>query len=51
MLLPDRSQINGDGFSQRHPSNWIDADEDDSDEDGEENELCIPSTPPYSEEH
>ncbi|CAB4315653.1 unnamed protein product [Prunus armeniaca] len=47
----DRSQINGDGFSQRHPSNWIDADEDDSDEDGEENELCIPSTPPYYEEH
>ncbi|XP_050143193.1 uncharacterized protein LOC126618992 isoform X1 [Malus sylvestris] len=45
----DRSQINGGGFSQHHPSNWVDADEDDSDED-EENDLCIQATPPYYEE-
>ncbi|TQD93743.1 hypothetical protein C1H46_020642 [Malus baccata] len=40
------SQINGGGFSQHHPSNWVDADEDDSDED-EEKDLCIQATPPY----
>ncbi|GLT90230.1 hypothetical protein SLE2022_081730 [Rubroshorea leprosula] len=47
----DRSQINGhgQGFSQHHPSNWIDADEEDDDE-GDGNELCVQSTPPYYEE-
>ncbi|XP_027107742.1 uncharacterized protein [Coffea arabica] len=35
--------------SQRHPSNWVDADEDDEDE-GEEAELCVQSTPPCYEE-
>lgn len=44
----DRSQVNvnGHGFSQHHPSNWVEADEDDED-DGEDNELCVQSTPPY----
>ncbi|XP_021742558.1 cell cycle checkpoint control protein RAD9A-like [Chenopodium quinoa] len=35
------------GFSQRHPRNWVDADED---EDEEDNEMCVQSTPPYYEE-
>ncbi|KAJ6380280.1 hypothetical protein OIU76_016856 [Salix suchowensis] len=30
------------------PGNWVDADEDDDDADG--NELCVQSTPPYYEE-
>ncbi|KAM5561178.1 cell cycle checkpoint control protein RAD9A [Rosa sericea] len=47
----DRSTIIGNVFSQRHPSNWVDAEEDDNDEDGEEDEMCIQSTPPYYEEH
>ncbi|KAL2941020.1 Cell cycle checkpoint control protein RAD9A [Bienertia sinuspersici] len=38
----------GEGFSQRHLSNWVDADEDD--DEGEESELCVQSTPPYYEE-
>lgn len=50
-LLADRSTIIGNGFSQRHPSNWVDANEDDNDEDVEEDEMCIQSTPPYYEEH
>ncbi|XP_060203145.1 uncharacterized protein LOC132631573 isoform X2 [Lycium barbarum] len=29
--------------SQHHPSNWVDADDDD----GDESELCVQSTPPY----
>ncbi|KAM7469749.1 hypothetical protein LguiA_007932 [Lonicera macranthoides] len=44
----DRAEKNGHGFSQRHPSNWVDADEDD--DEGEEADLCVHSTPPYYEE-
>ncbi|KAK9673123.1 hypothetical protein RND81_12G147800 [Saponaria officinalis] len=33
------------GQSQYHPSNWVEADETDDEE--EDDELCIPSTPPY----
>ncbi|KAH9608658.1 hypothetical protein KSS87_014350 [Heliosperma pusillum] len=39
-------QEKGQGSSQRHPSNWVEADEDD---DEEEEELCVQSTPPYCE--
>ncbi|KAK4402176.1 hypothetical protein Sango_0958300 [Sesamum angolense] len=38
--------INCHGVSQRHPSNWVDAD--DEDDEGDEAELCVQSTPPYS---
>ncbi|KMT14215.1 hypothetical protein BVRB_4g075770 [Beta vulgaris subsp. vulgaris] len=38
----------GEGFSQRHPSNWVDADEED--DEGEDDEMCVQSTPPYYEE-
>ena len=38
----------GETFSQRHLSNWVDADEDD--DEGEESELCVQATPPYNEE-
>lgn len=31
--------------SQHHPSNWVDADDDD--DEGDESELCVQSTPPY----
>ncbi|KAI3445343.1 hypothetical protein Pfo_002008 [Paulownia fortunei] len=41
----DGADISGHAFSQRHPSNWVDADEDD--EEGDETELCVQSTPPY----
>ncbi|KAK6139457.1 hypothetical protein DH2020_026811 [Rehmannia glutinosa] len=41
----DGADINGNAFSQRHPSNWVDADEDD--DEGDETELCVQSTPPY----
>ncbi|KAK1370703.1 cell cycle checkpoint control protein RAD9A [Heracleum sosnowskyi] len=44
----DRAETNDPGFSQRHPSNWVDADEDD--DEGDEPDLCIQSTPPYFEE-
>lgn len=44
----DRAETNDHGFSQRHPSNWVDADEDD--DEGEEPDLCVQSTPPYYEE-
>lgn len=50
----DRSQISAHEPSQRHRSNWVDADEDDEDDDddavGEENDLCVQSTPPYYED-
>ncbi|XP_059439240.1 uncharacterized protein LOC132171847 [Corylus avellana] len=47
----DRPDTNAHGFSQRHPSNWVDADEDEDDNNnGDDNELCIQSTPPYYEE-
>lgn len=38
----------GQGLSQHHPSNWFDADEDDNE--GEDSELCVQSTPTYYEE-
>ncbi|XP_050225548.1 uncharacterized protein LOC126675025 isoform X2 [Mercurialis annua] len=44
----DKPETNGQSVSQRHPSNWVDAHEDD--EDTEDNELCVQSTPPYCEE-
>ncbi|XP_042017535.1 cell cycle checkpoint control protein RAD9A-like [Salvia splendens] len=40
-------ETNGHAPSQHHPSNWIDAEEDDDDE-GDDSELCVQSTPPYS---
>ncbi|KAF7805094.1 cell cycle checkpoint control protein RAD9A [Senna tora] len=40
---------NGQGVSQHHPSNWVDLEEDDEDE-GDENEQFVQSTPPYYEE-
>ncbi|KAL0364811.1 UNVERIFIED_CONTAM: hypothetical protein Sangu_0578700 [Sesamum angustifolium] len=40
------ADINCHGVSQRHPSNWVDAD--DEDDEGDEAELCVQSTPPYS---
>ncbi|RVW97817.1 Cell cycle checkpoint control protein RAD9A [Vitis vinifera] len=43
----DGTEINAQAFSQRHPSNWVDADEDD--EEADDNELCVQSTPPYYE--
>ncbi|KAH9689417.1 cell cycle checkpoint control protein family [Citrus sinensis] len=42
-----RSQIDGQGFSQRHPSNWVDANEGDDDDEGDDRELYVQSTPPY----
>ncbi|KAI9099090.1 hypothetical protein K1719_024857 [Acacia pycnantha] len=45
----DGIQGNGQGFSQRHPSNWVESEEDD-DDDGDGNELYVQSTPPYYEE-
>ncbi|OVA14864.1 Rad9/Ddc1 [Macleaya cordata] len=39
-----RDEMDGHGWSQHHPSNWVGADEDD---DEDENELCVQSTPPY----
>lgn len=50
-VFSGRSTVNDHGFSQRHPSNWVDADEDDDDDNGDENGLCVQSTPPYYEEH
>lgn len=43
----DGTEINAQAFSQRHPSNWVDAEEDD--EEADDNELCVQSTPPYYE--
>ncbi|XP_010546716.1 PREDICTED: cell cycle checkpoint control protein RAD9A isoform X2 [Tarenaya hassleriana] len=45
------AENNGNCFSQRHPSNWVDAYEDEDDNDGDENEMCIQATPPYYEDH
>ncbi|XP_024022184.1 uncharacterized protein LOC21384716 [Morus notabilis] len=47
----DRSEINVQDISQRHRSNWVDANEDDEDDDGDKNGLYVQSTPPYNEEH
>ncbi|KAG8390987.1 hypothetical protein BUALT_Bualt01G0140900 [Buddleja alternifolia] len=41
----DGADDNGLAFSQRHPSNWVDADEDD--DEGDETDLCVQSTPPH----
>ncbi|KAL3814673.1 hypothetical protein ACJIZ3_015941 [Penstemon smallii] len=42
---PGQPQDGAHTFSQRHPRNWVDADEDD--DVGDETELCVQSTPPY----
>ncbi|KAI3979942.1 hypothetical protein MKX01_042596 [Papaver californicum] len=39
-----RDEMDGHGWSQHHPSNWIGPDEDD---DEDENDMCVQSTPPY----
>ncbi|MCL7043731.1 hypothetical protein MKW94_020775 [Papaver nudicaule] len=39
-----RDEMNGHGWSQHHPSNWVGPDEDD---DEDENDMCVQSTPPY----
>lgn len=44
----DGAELNGHVISQRHPSNWVDADEED--DEGDETDLCVRSTPPYYEE-
>lgn len=44
-MLPN----NGQPFSQHHPSNWVDAEEDDED-DADEEEPYIQATPPYYDE-
>ncbi|XP_028770830.1 cell cycle checkpoint control protein RAD9A [Neltuma alba] len=46
----DGMQGNGQGFSQHHPSNWVESEEDDNDDDGDENEQYVQSTPTYYEE-
>lgn len=38
------------GPTQHHPSNWVDAGEDEDDDDGEDDELCVQPTPPYVRE-
>lgn len=38
------------GVSQRHLSNWVDADEDEDDDQGEDSEPFVQATPPYCEE-
>ncbi|CAL5400555.1 unnamed protein product [Camellia sinensis] len=45
----ERAENVSNGLSQHHPSNWVDAD-DDEDEGDDEAELCVQSTPPYHEE-
>lgn len=42
-------QDNNQAFSQHHPSNWVDAEEEDED-DANENEQYIQATPPYYED-
>ncbi|XP_058083003.1 uncharacterized protein LOC131230981 isoform X2 [Magnolia sinica] len=41
----DRTELNGNGWSQRHPSNWVSAGDDDDEED--EEDLCVQSTPQF----
>ncbi|GER32933.1 cell cycle checkpoint control family protein [Striga asiatica] len=43
---PQDADASVQAVSQRHPSNWVDADEDD--DEGDEADLCVQSTPPYS---
>ncbi|XP_057439355.1 uncharacterized protein LOC130731168 [Lotus japonicus] len=45
----DMLQDNNQAFSQHHPSNWVDAEEEDED-DANENEQYIQATPPYYED-
>lgn len=40
----DRAEVNGNSYSQHHPSNWVGADDD---EDEDEEELYVQSTPHY----
>lgn len=47
-MILDGAELNGHVISQRHPSNWVDADEED--DEGDETDLCVRSTPPYYEE-
>ncbi|KAL3728313.1 hypothetical protein ACJRO7_032979 [Eucalyptus globulus] len=46
------TQTDGNGFSQCHPSNWVDAneDEDEDDDNKDSDELCVRSTPPCYED-
>ncbi|KAH7867324.1 hypothetical protein Vadar_031969 [Vaccinium darrowii] len=46
--VAERAGIAGHGLSQHHPSNWVDAGEEE--DEGDEAELCVQSTPPYHEE-
>ncbi|XP_058216129.1 uncharacterized protein LOC131327131 isoform X2 [Rhododendron vialii] len=46
--VAERADIAGHGLSQHHPSNWVDAGEEE--DEGDEAELCVQSTPPYNEE-
>lgn len=46
----DGEEPNSHGWSQHHPSNWVDADEHGDEDEEEENELYIQATPPYYEE-
>lgn len=46
----DAPRDNDQAVSQHHPSNWVEAEEDDEDE-PDENDQYIQSTPPYYEEH
>lgn len=46
----DAMRDNDQAVSQHHPSNWVEAEEDDEDE-PDENDLYIQSTPPYYEDH
>ncbi|GFY90558.1 cell cycle checkpoint control protein family [Actinidia rufa] len=52
LWLSERADMEGHGLSQHHPS-WVDAidvDADEDDDEGDEAELCVQSTPPYHEE-
>ncbi|KAF7144350.1 hypothetical protein RHSIM_Rhsim05G0139400 [Rhododendron simsii] len=44
----ERADKAGHGLSQHHPSNWVDAGEEE--DEGDEAELCVQATPPYNEE-
>lgn len=44
-MMPNKDQA----FTQHHPSNWADPEDDDED-DADENEQYIQATPPYYEE-
>lgn len=48
--VADEEEPNSHGWSQHHPSNWVDADDHGDEDEEEENELNIQATPPYFEE-